>query len=77
MSEKMQIIFMQIRLVQLASDKWNMTIEGVLNIFEQYQVLDYIKTGFGIFHCEGDETILDDIEEFLKKKGMVVNVRTA
>lgn len=71
MSESLQIIFMQIRLILLASEKWNISVEDVLKVFEQYQLLDYIKSGFGIFKCEGDETILDDINELLeiKEKG--------
>lgn len=73
MSEKMQILFMQTRLIRLASEEWNMSIENILNIFEKYNILEYIKTGYGIFHCEGDEAVLEDIAELLERKGMKVN----
>ena len=73
MSEKSQILFMQTRLIRLASEVWNMPIEKILNIFEQYNILDYIENGYGIFHCEGDEAVLDDITELLERKGMKVN----
>ena len=77
MSEKSQILFMQTRLIRLASEVWNMPIEKILNIFEQYNILDYIETGYGIFHCEGDEAVLDDITELLERKGMKVNAGIA
>lgn len=33
----------------------------------------YIEKGYGIFHCEGDEVVLDDITEFLEGKGIKIN----
>ena len=36
-------------------------------------VFDYIESGYGIFHCEGDEVVLEDVEIFLERKGMKVN----
>lgn len=77
MSEKSQILFMQTRLIRLASEVWNMPIEKILNIFEQYNILDYIEVGYGIFHCEGDEAVLDDITELLERKGMKANAGIA
>ena len=77
MSEKSQIIFMQTRLIRPASEKWNMSIEKILSTFEEYKILDYIEAGYGIFHCEGDEAVLDDIEELLERKGMNVNAGVA
>ncbi len=77
MSEKSQILFMQTRLIRLASEEWNMSIEKILNIFEKYNIFDYIETGYGLFHCEGDEAVLDDITEFLERKGLNVNAGIA
>lgn len=70
MSEKSQILFMQTRLIRLASEVWNMPVEKILNVFEKYSILDYIETGYGIFHCEGDEAVLQDITELLARKAM-------
>ena len=33
-------------------------------------VFGYIEAGYGIFHCEGDDAILEDIQEFLQRKGI-------
>ena len=73
MSEKSQIIFMQTRLIRLASEEWNMPVETVLNVFENYKILDYVEKGYGIFHCEGDEAVLDDVAELLERKGMKID----
>lgn len=73
MSEREQITFMQTRIVRLASEEWSMPIEQVLELFKKTDVLSYIETGFGIFHCEGDEAVLEDIQTFLNKKGILIN----
>ncbi len=36
-------------------------------------VLGYIEKGYGIFHCEGDEVVLEDIADFLDSKGIKIN----
>lgn len=69
-SEKTEITFMQTRLIRLASEEWNLPIKKTVEIFEKVDVLGYIEKGYGIFHCEGDEAILEDITEFLHRKGI-------
>ena len=71
-SEKAEITFMQTRLIRIASEEWKMPLEKVLGIFKETDVFGYIEKGYGIFHCEGDEAVLDDIEEFLESKGVKV-----
>ena len=73
MSEQAEITFMQTRLIRLASEEWHMSVEKVVELFRKVDVFDYIETGYGIFHCEGDETVLEDIAEFLARKGISVN----
>lgn len=71
MDEKLQVLFMQTRLLRLASERWEKTIEDVVHVFTSSEVFAYIEDGFGIFHCEGDLAILEDIEEFLERKGVI------
>lgn len=73
MSEKTQIIFMQVRLVRLAAETWNISIENTVGLFCDADVFGYIEKAYGIFHCEGDEAILDDISEYMERKGIKVN----
>ena len=70
MSEKAEITFMQTRLIRLASEEWHLPIEKIIELFKRVDVLGYIEKGYGIFHCEGDEAVLEDITEFLEEKGI-------
>lgn len=67
MSEKAQVLFMQIRLVRLAAETWNILIEDAVRVFRDADVFGYIEKGYGIFYCEGDEAILEDISEFIER----------
>ena len=73
MSEKSEITFMQIRLLRLASERWNFPLEKIIDIFKKTGVFGYIEAGYGIFHCEGDEAVLDDVTQFVRRKGISVN----
>ncbi|MDO5303906.1 MAG: DUF3791 domain-containing protein [Clostridia bacterium] len=75
MSEREEIIFMQTRLVRLASEEWNLSLDEILNLFSKYNILEYIEKGYGIFHCEGDEAVLEEITELLKEKGEKIDAR--
>ena len=73
MSEKEEITFMQTRLIRLASEEWHLSIEQIIDMFKKADVLGYIEKGYGIFHCEGDEAVLEDITEFLDRKGIKID----
>lgn len=73
MNEKSEVIFMQTRMLRLASEEWQIPIEKVVEIFRKTNVFSYIDAGYGIFHCEGDEAVLEDIDGFLARKGIDVH----
>ena len=64
MSEKTEITFMQTRLIRLASEEWHLSVEQIIHLFKEADVFGYIEKCYGIFHCEGDEAVLEDITEF-------------
>lgn len=64
MSEKTEITFMQTRLIRLASEERHLPVEQIIHLFKEADVLGYIEKCYGIFHCEGDEAVLEDITEF-------------
>ena len=72
-SKKSEIIFMQTRLIRLAAQEWKLSIEKVIDIFKKAKVLGYIEDSYGIFHCEGDGAVLEDVSEFVRRKGIQVN----
>ena len=69
MSEKLQILYMQARIVRLASEEWNLTIKKVNELFKKNNVYHYIADLWGLFHVEGDYAVLDDIQLYLQSKG--------
>ena len=73
MSEKEEITFMQTRLIRLASEEWHLSIEQIIDMFKKADVLGYIEKGYGIFHCEGDEAVLEDITELLDRQGIKID----
>lgn len=73
MSKEAEITFMQTRLIRLASEEWHLPIEQIIILFKKADVLGYIEKGYGIFHCEGDEVALEDITDFLNRKGLKIN----
>lgn len=71
MNEKQQILYMKIRLIRIASQKWNKSIGYVANQFMQCGVLQYIEENFDLFHMQGDESIFADICTFLNRQKTV------
>lgn len=68
MSERQQILYMQVRIMRRASEKWEKPIAVIAEIFARYHVFQYMEECFGIFHVEGDEAVLHDVEKYLTKK---------
>ena len=71
MNERLQILYMQTRLVRLASTEWNMTMEDVNRLFAENGVYSFISEFWDLFHMEGDLAVLDDIEVFLQNRRQV------
>ncbi len=39
------------------------------SIFEKYNVFDYLVEGYAVLHTQGEEWIINDIDEYLKNRG--------
>ena len=72
MSEKSEIIFMQVRLLRFASEEWHISIQEVNTLFDQYSILELIEDCYDVFHMEGDAAIFEEIKTVLKNKGVDV-----
>lgn len=73
MSERSEIVFMQVRLLRLAPEEWNTTIQKVSRMFEKYGILKFIEDCYGVFHTEGDEAVFDEINAVLDHKGVDIH----
>lgn len=64
------LFFMQVRLFRLAQIRWKKEVADCEDIFDKYEVNDYIETCYEEYHAQGDEANLDDIEKYLYNKGV-------
>ena len=64
-----EILRMQIRLFRMACKRWGMNTTECVEIFEKYNIDKYISDLYEIFHVQGDESNLDEIEMYMKNKG--------
>ena len=72
MTQAQQILFMQIRLLRIMAEKYSLSLKEAAEIFRQYDVLPFIREGFGIFHVEGDEAVFEEVKDYLQSKGAAV-----
>ena len=70
---KQRLLSCKTRLIRLASEEWHLPVEQIIHLFKEADVLGYIEKCYGIFHCEGDEAVLEDITEFLQRKGIEIS----
>lgn len=73
MSEKSEIVFMQVRLLRIASEEWHMPIQKVNELFDKFGILKFIEECYGVFHMEGDYAVFDEIKTLLRNKGAELN----
>ncbi len=73
MSERAEIIFMQTRLIRLASEERHTTIQKVNLLFDQYGILKFIEDCYDVFHMEGDDAVFNEIKSVLRNRGIDVN----
>ena len=64
-----EILHMQVRLFRLAGRKWNKSTIECADVFDKYSVDQYIRDSYEFFHVQGDEANIEDIEEYLERKG--------
>ncbi|MBQ9252313.1 MAG: DUF3791 domain-containing protein [Clostridia bacterium] len=69
MNERSQITYMQVRLVRMATEKWSVPVAEAAGVFQQYQVFEFIRDCYGIFHVEGDEAVWEEIVPYLQVRG--------
>ena len=68
-NKKAEIIFMQVRLVRLASEKWHKTIGEIAILFKETGVYKFIEDCYDIFCCEGDNAIFEEGARLVSRDG--------
>ena len=64
------MVHMLVRVCRLAAVRWEMALDEVMRILAPSDALGYVRRNYGLFHMEGDEAVLDDVEDYLRAKGV-------
>ena len=55
--------------IEIYKEKKNRNGKEVYSLFEKYNVFDYLYEGYDVLHTQGEEWIINDIDEYLKNRG--------
>lgn len=55
--------------IEIYKSKKSLNGKETYKIFEEYGVLKYLREGYGVLHTQGDNWIINDIDEYLKNRG--------
>lgn len=55
--------------IEVYKEENKLSGKEVYNLFEKYKVMDYLHDGYDVLHTQGDEWIMNDIDEYLKNRG--------
>ncbi len=67
-----EILYMEMRLLHQFCMKNNVLSAEANSIFKVYNIWEYIEECYDTLHLNGDEYILNDIEQILFSKGVVL-----
>lgn len=68
MGEREQIVYMQVRIVRMYAASHGLALARAARAFDDAGAFHYIADCWGLFHVEGDDAVLRDIESFLQAK---------
>ena len=63
------ILQITIRLFIAAKNKWNITIDECAELFDKYEIDEYIEACYESFHVQSDSANMEEIEEYMRCKG--------
>lgn len=67
-----EVLFMETRIFREFCRRNNVNAENGNGIFNTHQIWHYIESCYDTLHMNGDDYILNDIENILKSRGVVL-----
>lgn len=67
--QKEDLYQIQVRLFRLAQIKWQISAPQCSELFKEYDIYAYISNCYEIYHAQGDEASLYDIEKYMENLG--------
>lgn len=68
MGEREQITYMQIRITRMFAAAHGVSLADAARTLDASRAFQYIADCWGLFHVEGDESVLRDVEQFMAAK---------
>jgi hypothetical protein len=62
------VLFMQAQMSRLFRKRHNMSIDDFNKLERKTGLLDFIEIGYEPFHLTGEEGVLDELDDFCKKR---------
>ena len=67
-----EVLFMEVRVFRKFLRRFQMKAKDAYELFDAYDIWGYIEECYDILHMSGDECVLDDIQQILRKNGVLV-----
>ena len=65
-----EILYMEMRLLQQFCTRHSMESINANRLFKEYAIWNYIEDCYNTLHLNGDEYILNDIEQIMAARGV-------
>ena len=59
--------------LEIYRSRKELTGKEVYELFEKYNVFEYLRNGYEMLHTQGDKWLLEDIDNFLEIRGYKCN----
>ena len=63
------VLNMQLTLIPILSKAWEYSYSALADLFERYDVLNYIDTCYEAFNSTGEQGIINDLREYIVLQG--------
>ncbi len=67
-----EVLYMEARIIRQFCQKYDMAPKAVNELFEKFQIWDYIESCYDSLHTAGDEYVLSEISDILRGKGFML-----
>lgn len=64
-----EVLYMEMRLLQQFCTEYNISSIEANKLFKKYRIWNYIEECYATLHLNGDEYILNDINQIMTAKG--------
>lgn len=69
MAREDAVLNMQLTLVPILADAWNMSLPELSEVFRKYDVPGYINVCYENYNSTGNQGIIDDLKDYIQMQG--------